>query len=83
MTEEFRISGMICSRCLKVLSTKLKATGAEVIEIQLGKIVIRYDPDSTNRSLSEHIIRDNEFEIIQEKRKSLKGINKYKQYEND
>jgi copper chaperone CopZ len=43
VVEEFKIKGMICSRCLKVLRNELKATGAKVIKIQLGTIVIEYD----------------------------------------
>lgn len=70
-TEEFKIKGMICSRCLKVLNTELKATGAEVVEIQLGKIVIRYDPDKIDKSLIKQIIQENEFEIIWDKESIL------------
>ena len=43
-TEEFHIKGMICTRCLKVLSIELRATGAEVVDMQLGKVIIRYEP---------------------------------------
>jgi YesN/AraC family two-component response regulator len=64
ITEEFKIKGMICSRCLKVLNNELKATGAEVIEIQLGKISVRYNPEKMSRSVINKIIVDNEFEII-------------------
>lgn len=62
---------MICSRCLKVLNTELKATGAEVVEIQLGKIVIRYNPDKIDKSLIKQIIQVNEFEIIWDKESIL------------
>lgn len=61
VTEEFKIKGMICSRCLKVLNNELRATGAEVVEIQLGKVVINYNPDKISRSLIDKIIRENEF----------------------
>jgi len=71
VTEEFKIKGMICSRCLKVLNTELKATGAEVVEIQLGKIVIRYDPAKIDKSLIKRIIQENEFEIIWDKESIL------------
>jgi len=67
MIEEFKIKGMICSRCLKVLNNELKATGAKIIAIQLGKIVIEYEPNKLNRSLIEKTIHDNEFEIIWDK----------------
>lgn len=63
-TEEFHIKGMICTRCLKVLNTELRATGAEVIDMQLGKMIIRYDPEKISYGLINDIILENEFEII-------------------
>tara|TARA_R110000751_G_scaffold69925_1_gene141868 strand:+ start:4460 stop:5023 length:564 start_codon:yes stop_codon:yes gene_type:complete len=64
ITQEFKIKGMICSRCLKVLNNELNATGAKVVDIQLGKVVINYRPEKIDRSIIEHIIVGNEFEII-------------------
>lgn len=71
ITEEFKIKGMICSRCLKVLNTELKGTGAEVVDIHLGKIVIRYNPDKIKKSLIKRTIEENEFEIIWDKESVL------------
>ena len=71
VTEEFKIKGMICSRCLKVLNNEFRATGAEVVEIQLGKVVINYNPDKISRSLIDKIIRENEFEILWDKESIL------------
>lgn len=71
ITQEFKIKGMICSRCLKVLNTELRATGAKVVEIQLGKIVIQYNPDKISNSLIEGIIKENEFEIVWDKESIL------------
>ena len=67
ITEEFKIKGMICSRCLKVLNSELKATGAEILEIKLGKIIIRFNPEKISYSLIEKIIQENEFEILWDK----------------
>lgn len=67
ITEEFKIKGMICNRCLKVLSTELRATGAEVKEIELGRVVIRYNPQLVETDFIEEIIHHNEFEIISDK----------------
>jgi len=67
ITEEFRIKGMICSRCLKVLSIELKATGAKVTDIELGRVVVEYDPIKIDRSVISRIIYTNEFEIIVDK----------------
>ncbi|MEQ8624433.1 MAG: AraC family transcriptional regulator [Vicingaceae bacterium] len=62
--EEFKIKGMICSRCLKVLTMELKLTGAEILEMELGRIVIQYDPDTVSRNKIIESICENEFEII-------------------
>ena len=68
VTEEFRIKGMICSRCLKVLSVELKAAGAEIVDIELGKISITSAPDEISRALIRDVIEGNEFEIIWDKK---------------
>ena len=64
ITVELKIKGMICSRCLKVLKNELRSTGAEVVEIILGKIVVRYNSDNINGAAIKKIIEDNDFEII-------------------
>jgi len=66
MQEEFKLKGMICSNCLKVLTTELKTTGAEILEIELGRIVIQYNSDRIARQRIVDSICENEFEIIQD-----------------
>ena len=67
IVEEFKIKGMICSRCLKILSMELEVIGAEIIEIELGRIVIRFAPEEIIRSLIKGVIKGNDFEIILDK----------------
>jgi len=67
MIKEFKIKGMICSRCIKVLTTDLIANGVQVIEINLGRVVLQYDPRTTDQHLIEKILSNNEFEIIHDK----------------
>lgn len=67
ITLEFKVKGMICSRCLKVLSDELKQTGAEIKEIELGRVVINFDPQKIRRSNIERVIRENEFSLIWDK----------------
>jgi len=71
ITEAFKIKGMICSRCLKVLNDELRATGAKVADIQLGNVVINYDPGKIGRTKIKEIILENEFEIIWDKNSIL------------
>ncbi len=70
-SEEFRIKGMICSRCLKVLEIELKAIGANVVEISLGKIRLNYNPEMIPKSKINKIIRENDFEILHDKYRFL------------
>lgn len=71
VTEEFKVKGMICTRCLKVLNTEFQASGAEVTEIELGRVVVRYNPEKTDRSTLAAVIHENEFEIIADKESVL------------
>src|SRR5690554_7495959 len=64
ITKEFNIKGMLCSRCLKVLKTEFKELDVKIIDISLGKIVLRYNPKKVSNSKIEEIIKNNEFEII-------------------
>ncbi|MBR9832397.1 AraC family transcriptional regulator [bacterium] len=66
--EEFKIKGMICSRCVKVLTIELRNTGAEILEIQLGRIVIKYDSKLISRTKIIDSICENDFEIIKDPR---------------
>ncbi|MFT5512246.1 MAG: AraC-like DNA-binding protein/copper chaperone CopZ [Bacteroidia bacterium] len=63
-TSEFFVRGMICSSCLKLLTTEMNAIGAEVLDIQLGKITIRYNPNLVSQELIKSKVEANEFEII-------------------
>ena len=67
ITEEFKVKGMICSRCLKVLNDELRQAGAEIMEIELGRVVINHDPQKISRSHIERVIRENEFSLIWDK----------------
>lgn len=67
ITEEFRVKGMICSRCLKVLNDELRQAGAEILEIELGRVVINYSSQKISRSHIERVIRENEFSLIWDK----------------
>jgi AraC-like DNA-binding protein len=71
LLQEFRIKGMVCTRCLKVLKNELRDTGAEVIEIKLGKVIVRFDPENIDSSFLKRIIINNEFDILISKEEIL------------
>lgn len=62
--EEFRVKGMICTRCLKVLNDGLKQAGAEILKIDLGRVLIEYNPDKISQGLIEKVIQESDFELI-------------------
>ena len=68
---EIHVKGMICSSCLKLLNRELSAKGAEVLDIQLGKIIVRFDSRKVNLDLINEIVVNNEFEIISDPKKIL------------
>lgn len=69
--KEYQIKGMICSRCIKVLKNELKETGAEVIEIKLGKVIVRFNPNFVDYSFLKRVIINNDFEILIRKEEIL------------
>ncbi len=71
IVEEFKVKGMICSRCLKVLNDELRKTGAEILKMELGRVVIKYAPGKISHSHIETVISENEFSIIWDKHTQL------------
>ncbi|MDZ7846542.1 MAG: hypothetical protein U5L96_07120 [Owenweeksia sp.] len=39
-------------------------SGAEILEIELGRVVIKYAPEKISRGYIETVMRENEFSII-------------------
>lgn len=64
VTLELHVKGMICSSCLKLLMTEMNALGAEVLDIQLGKITIRYNDKTVSPAQIKSKVEANEFEVI-------------------
>lgn len=58
---------MVCSRCMKVLQDEMESNGVNVLEIRLGKVLVEYDPVRFHQDHIDHIVTDNDFEIIRDK----------------
>ena len=71
LTKKYNNKGMICSRCLKVLSTELKLLGVEVVDVHLGSIQFKYDSQKVNFLDIINIIQENEFDILRDKESIL------------
>jgi len=65
-TLELHIKGMVCSRCIKVLQDELEANDVDVVDIRLGRILVKYLPGDLSSESINRIIRDNGFEIIRD-----------------
>ncbi|MFT5824239.1 MAG: AraC family transcriptional regulator [Crocinitomix sp.] len=70
-TIEFHVKGMICSSCLKLLNNALIDLGAQVLDIQLGKIAVAFDRNVVSEHQIREIIEQNEFDIITEPKSIL------------
>ena len=64
MRSEINIKGMICSRCLRVLSSELNVAKAHVVTIELGKIIVEHDPVQLSLQNIQEIIEASDFEVI-------------------
>ena len=62
--EELVIKNMICSRCLKVLRQEMEAMGVEILDLQLGKIKIRFPSDKLSLDVIEEKLKEDYFEIV-------------------
>ena len=61
------IKNMICSRCLKVIRLDLEDMGVEVLELQLGKLKIRFPKGQIKLSAIEEALLEDEFEFVKYK----------------
>lgn len=61
------IKNMICSRCLKVIRLDLEDMGVEVLELQLGKLKIRFPKGQIKLSAIEEALLEDEFEFVKDK----------------
>jgi AraC family transcriptional regulator len=61
---EFQIKGMVCPRCHSTVKNELRNLGAEVLELELGKAVIRYPKNSINVQSIESALKRNGFELL-------------------
>ena len=58
------IRGMICSRCIKVLTEELTRNGVKVRNTSLGRAVVEYDPEKSDLAHIQKILKKNDFGLI-------------------
>lgn len=64
---ELVIKNMICSRCLKVVRQDLESIGIEVLELQLGRLKIRFLKKDITLEEIQRALKEDDFEIASSK----------------
>lgn len=63
-TVELGVKNMICSRCLKVMRQAMESMGAEILELKLGRLKIRFPANELSIEAIESRLEQDDFEII-------------------
>ncbi len=62
--KELRIKGMVCNRCINVVTEELDKLGATILEIKLGKALIKYPEFKISLQDFERVLKRHDFELI-------------------
>jgi AraC family transcriptional regulator len=62
--KELRIKGMVCNRCINVVTEELDKLGATILEIKLGKALIKYPEFKISLQDFERVLKKHDFELI-------------------
>jgi len=62
--KELQIKGMVCRRCLSTVRRELEALGAEIVDLELGKAIIKYPENSIKTEDIEKALIRNDFELL-------------------
>jgi AraC-like DNA-binding protein len=62
--QDLHIKGMVCRRCIKVITDELEKSGVEVLSIELGKAKVKYPKGLITNSMIKSILQNNDFELL-------------------
>ena len=62
--KELQIKGMVCNRCLSTVKKELQSLGAEILELELGKVIVKYPKNSIKIENIENVLNKNDFELL-------------------
>jgi AraC family transcriptional regulator len=61
------IKNMLCSCCIKVITTEFAKNGIHILAIELGKASITYDAEKVNHNTIRNILEKNNFALISDR----------------
>jgi len=70
-TTKLYIKNMVCPRCIKVVREELTKLGLDVRNVLLGEVEIGAGPKQLPTEKIRHVLEENGFELIQDKRVKL------------
>jgi len=62
--KELSIKGMVCNRCINAVTAELDKLGAIILEIKLGKALIKYPEYKISLQDFERVLKKHDFELI-------------------
>jgi YesN/AraC family two-component response regulator len=62
--KELLIKGMVCRRCLSTVRNEMQNLGAEILELELGRVIIKYPENSIPMRKIENALTKNDFELL-------------------
>ncbi len=62
--KELQIKGMVCRRCLSTVRRELENLGAKIVELELGKAIIKYQESTLKIQDVENALNRNDFELL-------------------
>lgn len=62
--KELQIKGMVCRRCLSTVRNELENLGAEILELELGKAIIKFPENTVKMQDVERALNKNDFELL-------------------
>jgi len=72
---ELHIKGMVCDRCISTVKTELENLGAHIVELKLGKAIIKYPKHKiTLQSIENALVKHNFELIINEDTKTIEAV---------
>jgi AraC family transcriptional regulator len=81
MTSDILIKGMVCDRCVSVIKEGITKLGYDVVQVSLGKLSLKSEPNPQDYTDIEKFLSDNGFEMISNRQ--VRIVNRAKELINE